>query len=151
MKFESMKKAAQIAAVTMSSAAIPQVAPISRWCNASKAYVPTPGSATENPAERLRAEVSQAQSDLDEIQSLISRAKQLCNNAERKPFVERGWTTTVTPEESAEIRRCRTSLDAFAAVLPAAFQAMISAVEKLNLELGEHFAGDVTRERNRRT
>src|SRR5271156_1491537 len=126
--YGNLKKPTLAAQSTMTSA-VPTVLPISRWCNASKAYVPSPGSATENPAERLRAEVGQAQSDLDEIQSLISRAKQLCNNAERAPFVARGWTTTVTPEESAEIRRCRASLDAFAAVLPAAFQAMISAVE----------------------
>ena len=148
--YEAMKKAASIALPTM--AATPQVPFVAKLCNASRAYVPAPGSATENPSERLRAEASQAQADLDEIQSLISRAKQLCNNAERKPFVERGWTATPTPEEAAEIRRCRESLDAFTAVLPTAFRAMIDAVERMNLQLGEHFAGDVTREKkNRRT
>lgn len=144
--YPSLKKAVQLATLP---ASIPDPAPIlSRRWNHGSAYIHD--GVNENPAEVLRGQVSQAQADLDELQQMISRAKQLCNRAESKPFVERGWNAQVTAEEAAEIRRSRASLDEFTAALPETFQAMIAAVEKLNLELGEHFAGDVLNERKKR-
>jgi hypothetical protein len=135
MAYEAMKKASQIAAVTMSSPAIPVIAPIVRVCNAPKAYVPAAGGVTENPVEKLRVEFDQAVADLRELEGLIGRAKALCNLAEMAPYRAGNWNARPTPEEAAEIRRTRKALEDFSACLPATFKTMEQKLERFNLAL----------------
>lgn len=136
--YESMKKAAAMAAPTM--AATPVVAPIGnragRRFYSGDEYVHT--GPLENPSEKLRGEVAQAQSDLDELRHLISRAKALCDRAERAPYQGGDWSATPTPEQKREIARARKALEDFSSLLPSTFKTWIDRLEKFNVQLREN-------------
>jgi hypothetical protein len=135
MAYEAMKKAAGIAAVTMSSSAVPVV--VSEASRSGRRFYVgneyVHGDAPrENPIEKLRAESDKATADLRELEGLIGRAKALCDLAERR---NGNWSVAPTPEETREIARTRKALEEFTACLPATFKTMIDKLERFNLAL----------------
>jgi hypothetical protein len=134
--YESMKKASQIAAATMASAAVPQVAPTGnragRAFSRGSEYVHT--GPTSNPIEILAARRDAALARVREGQGLFDRAYELFKLANRAPYYK-SFAARPTPEELKEVAHADKAMQEYGTALAEANRVLEAATTRLNLKL----------------
>jgi hypothetical protein len=136
MTYENMKKAAQIAAVSMSSPAVPVVGSLTnrsgrKFYRGDEFVYDGP---LENPIEVLAGRRDEALARVREGQGLLERAQILFQLASRAPYYA-GFAARPTPQELAEIRAADQAITAYSTALAAAMQQLEIATTRLNLKL----------------